>query len=330
MASRRTATPAEISLVQLRNCLVNLPSTLVSILDDAKTPVQNCIIELQLSGAGPSTSPPFQSVFVGWTGFNSKSRASLTSSRHSNRDQHYSSSSGPTDTPTVELDSAFARNLNIIDGAKVGIVLHLDPHISHTVHIEPQTPADWDIIELHANFLETNLLAQIRALPNPQFTPSEAGSQKQDKPEGRIHPLTIHLSPTSTANVIVTQLIPAVPKNIAFAKIGPDSEVIVAPKTRAPAAGKNDARSIVSGSAKSGRTSGIYKQRSQRSETKAPLFVRGIHESIGSHLRSHEKMNCRIHQQSQRQRKAHLRYGWTPACVLPIEIFGQLNGSLYL
>lgn len=271
--------------MQLRNCLVNLPSTLVGILDGAKTPVQNCIVELQLRAPSSSPLSHFRSIFVGWTGFSSKSRASLTSSRNFNRDQPYGSSSGPTDTPTVELDSAFARNLNIVDGAKVGIVLHLDPHISHTVHIEPQSPADWDIIELHANFLETNLLAQIRALPNPQFTLSEAGLQKQDKIESRTHPLTIHLSPTSTANIIVTQLTPAVPKAVAFAKISPDSEVIVAPKTRTSASGKNDARSIVSGSARSGRTSGTQKQRTQRGEVRAPLFVRGVHESVHSHLR---------------------------------------------
>lgn len=27
---------------------------------------------------------------------------------------------------------------------QVGLMLHLDPPIAHTVHIEPLTPADWE------------------------------------------------------------------------------------------------------------------------------------------------------------------------------------------
>lgn len=28
--------------------------------------------------------------------------------------------------------------------SQVGILLHLDPPLAHTVHIEPLTPADWE------------------------------------------------------------------------------------------------------------------------------------------------------------------------------------------
>lgn len=46
------------------------------------------------------------------------------------------------------------------------------------------------------------------------------------------HPLTLHLSPTSTANILVNSLSPPVSSSVPFAKISPDAEVIVAPKTR--------------------------------------------------------------------------------------------------
>ena len=64
----------------------------------------------------------------------------------------------------VEIDAAFGRMLGLADGQKVRIpgraegkqtevakkalqvviLLHLDPPLAHTVHIEPLTPADWE------------------------------------------------------------------------------------------------------------------------------------------------------------------------------------------
>ncbi|KAI5307673.1 Peroxisome biosynthesis protein pex1 [Ascosphaera atra] len=84
------------------------------------------------------------------------------------------------------------------------------------------------VIELHATFLEINFLSQIRALPNPAYSPP-SGTKTH-------HPLTLHLSPTSTANITVTGLTPAPPSKVPFAKVGPEAEVIVAPKIERPIA----------------------------------------------------------------------------------------------
>lgn len=125
----------------------------------------------------------------------------------------------------------------------MGLVPHLDPPLVHRINIEPLTPADWEskvllisvhcfvtyhylVIELHANFLELNLLSQIRAVPNPLFTPPNS------KEDLRPNPLTLHLSPTSTANIIVKSLSPSLSPSSPFAKIASDAEVIVAPKVR--------------------------------------------------------------------------------------------------
>lgn len=66
------------------------------------------------------------------------------------------------DFGVVEIDATFGRMLGLADGMKVGIInaiigfrdtklsvqvsvlLHLDPPLAHTVHIEPLTPADWE------------------------------------------------------------------------------------------------------------------------------------------------------------------------------------------
>ncbi|CRK26708.1 hypothetical protein BN1723_013881 [Verticillium longisporum] len=68
MAPRKNAqsTPAELSLVHLRNCLVNLPSSLVSLLVNINTPAQNVVVELSYrtppTGGAPSATP--QSIFL--------------------------------------------------------------------------------------------------------------------------------------------------------------------------------------------------------------------------------------------------------------------------
>ncbi len=160
--------------------------------------------------------------------------------------------------------------MGLQEGQKVGILLHLDPPLAHTINIEPLTPVDWEIIELHAQFLELNFLSQIRALPNPQTQSS--------------HPLTLYLSPTTTANIVVTSIAPAPPATSLFAKISPDAEVIVAPKTRQKERSSNkENRSVGSASRKSARsTASTVRRRSGREDnaSKGALFLRGVARGV--------------------------------------------------
>lgn len=177
----------------------------------------------------------------------------------------------------VEIDSTFARTLGLSDGQKITANLHIDPPLAHTVNIEPLTATDWEIIELHATFLELNLLSQIRALPNPSYVGSNGHSST--------HSLTLHLSPTSTANITVTSLTPALPQTAAFAKIAPDAEVIVAPKTRAKhtrASGREN-KSVTSTSRRSvGGKSGTSNGRGKNQEERPALFLRGLDRRLCS------------------------------------------------
>lgn len=176
------------------------------------------------------------------------------------------------DVQTVEIDAAFAKLLGLSEGQRIGVLIHLDPPVAHSINIEPLTPADWEVIELHATFLELNLLSQIRALPNPAY------SSKTTVQGEHSHPLTLHLSPTSTANIVVTSLVPPIPNTIPFAKIAPDAEVVVAPKTR-PRSGRStrgDSRSIAS--RRSGK-SGVSSARTRRDLTKQAIFMRAIDRS---------------------------------------------------
>lgn len=172
----------------------------------------------------------------------------------------------------VEIDGTFAKVLGLSEGQKIGILIHLDPPVAHSINIEPLTPADWEVIELHATFLELNLLSQIRALPNPAFSSKSSVQSEQS------HPLTLHLSPTSTANIIVTSLLPPIPSTSPFAKIAPDAEVIVAPKTRPRSSRgpRGDSRSIAS--RRSGK-SGVSNARTgnpRKGLAKSAIFMRAI------------------------------------------------------
>ncbi|KAI2787535.1 hypothetical protein POX_f07904 [Penicillium oxalicum] len=234
MAPKKPSTTAEVALIPLKNCLVNLPPSVVALLVNANTPAQNVIIELQYKAPSGKVNgaPPQRSCFLGWTGMPSK------------------------------------RKLAPV----VGLLVHLDPPVAHTINIEPLTPEDWEIIELHATFLELNLLSQIRALPNPSYSTAQAE---------HLHPLALHLSPTSTANIIVTSLTPAPDATSPFAKIAADAEVIVAPKVRSKTgkSPRGDSRSNAGSSRKStgGRSSGsTVRHKSSRSDSRGALFLRGV------------------------------------------------------
>ncbi|KAE8351075.1 P-loop containing nucleoside triphosphate hydrolase protein [Aspergillus coremiiformis] len=262
MAPKKSTTTAEVALVPLKNSLVNLPPSLVSLLVNANTAAQNVIVELQYrptSGKAEGNST-HRSCYLGWTGMPSKRRLAPVVGKDG-------INSGPSsreqDIPTVELDTTFGRVLGLAEGQRVGLFIHVDPPVAHTINIEPLTPEDWEIIELHATFLELNLLSQIRALPNPTYNTAQSD---------HMHPLTLHLSPTSTANIVITSLTPAPPETSPFAKIAPDAEVIVAPKVRPknPRGTRGDSRSVTGSSRRSvgGRSTGsTVRPKSGRSDS---------------------------------------------------------------
>ncbi|GAW14300.1 hypothetical protein ANO14919_037010 [Xylariales sp. No.14919] len=278
MAPRNNApsAAAEVSLVHLKNCLVNLPTSLVNLLVNVNTPVQNVVVELNYrvaptsDGSGqPNSSPNQRSIYVGWTGMPSKRKLVPIVDRDgisNGKDREVSS---------VEIDATLAATLGLSEGQKVVTIIHVDPPLAHTVNIEPLTPEDWEIIELHATFLELNMLSQIRVVPNPTYTSSQGLPLTP-------HALTLHLSPTSTANVKVLSLTPAPSGDVAFVKIAPDAEVIVAPKTRAqPSKSTRENRSVGGTSRRSGKSSAsTIRRRSTREEKKPAIYLRAIDKNL--------------------------------------------------
>lgn len=126
-------------------------------------------------------------------------------------------------------------------------------------------------------FLEENFLAQVRAIPNPAYSPA---SEKDRLPP---HPIVLHRTATTTINVLVTSLTPTPPATTAFVKVSPDAEIHVAPKLR-QRADRGAARSVTSAGKRSagGRSSAsTVRRRSHRDSgsSKDAVFLRGVDRS---------------------------------------------------
>lgn len=115
-----------------------------------------------------------------------------------------------------------------------------------------------------------NFLSQVRALPNPAA--------------GHSHSLTLHLTPTSTANVKVTALTPAPSNTQPFVKISPDAEVIVAPVSRQSArpSSARDNRSITSRRSGGAQSTRSAKHRHDEERARPPLFLRAVTRGLKS------------------------------------------------
>lgn len=103
-----TSTQAEVALLpSLKNCLLNLPSTLVNALLNSNAVVQNVVVELSFRAAPGSDGKPEkqQSVFLGWTGMRSQTRR--TGPR------------GDAEVAAVEVDGTFGRLIGLREGMKV-------------------------------------------------------------------------------------------------------------------------------------------------------------------------------------------------------------------
>lgn len=112
---------------------------------------------------------------------------------------------------TLELDPLFAASLDLQNGLKVQVKIHANPPVAHTIHLDPISNADWELVETNAQYLESWMINQVRAVSTQ-------------------HSITVYPTSTSGANLLVTKIEPT--PSLPFAKLAPDCEVVIAPKTR--------------------------------------------------------------------------------------------------
>ena len=108
-ASRPPSTPATVFLTPLKNCLLNLPASLVSVLVSQNTPAQNVVVEISFRGSNVGSASSVQrTAYAGWTGMQSKRKPTAGTPMRSG------------DDAVIEMDPALARNIGVTEGTKVG------------------------------------------------------------------------------------------------------------------------------------------------------------------------------------------------------------------
>lgn len=114
---------------------------------------QHLAVHLKLVPAPGSQKHVKTEAYVGWTGM-----AASSSLAHFNR----SSAAGDASRETFEIDPQFAEALGFKQGDTVEVGLIHDMSIAKTVEAEPVSIDDWEIVEIHAEYIESTLLNQVR------------------------------------------------------------------------------------------------------------------------------------------------------------------------
>ncbi|GAO47030.1 AAA-domain-containing protein [Saitoella complicata NRRL Y-17804] len=174
---------ATVSLAPLKSCLVHLPPPLTNALRQADVPPQSLAVEISWK-SGKDT----KRAFTGWSGTPSPSASSIV------------------------LDPSFAQALHLSTGTTVSITLHSTPPRATMVHVAPLTANDWEVMELHAGYLEDHLLSQVRALSIGQK-------------------ICVWLGGGGTTATVVVNAIDGV-RDAGWGLVGRDAEVVVEPKPR--------------------------------------------------------------------------------------------------
>lgn len=160
----------------LRLNLVLLPSSVASLLFAANIPVQDVVVEVAWTLRGK------HSIFTGWSGMVATGL-------------------------TLEMDAAAGQAWGVADGTATTVSIRFNTPAASSVVLEPVTAADWEVVELHAQFLEDRLLNQTRCVAMSQT-------------------LVVYPTATTTALLVVVSM----DVDGEFARLLPSAEVSIAPK----------------------------------------------------------------------------------------------------
>ncbi|RCI02644.1 Peroxisome biosynthesis protein pex1 [Rhizopus stolonifer] len=183
--------PLIVQYTPIRSCLVNLPNKWVNALLDQKKVPQNVILEI--------SSGDNKKVYCGWSGEASKPLQPNSVFIHG--------ANGKLDV--LELDPQLGTALGLQEGQKVQVEFCRNVPECTTVHVEPLTEDDWEILELHAGYVEENLLSQLRVVYTHQTIC-----------------VWIH------GKTLVRLAVASIEPKQDYVKLTNQSEVIVAPKVR--------------------------------------------------------------------------------------------------
>lgn len=169
---------ANTNFRQSWNNLVDLPANLTSLLYNANVSPQEVIIELVLQTQ--------QKSYVGWSGMSSNA------------------------AKTIGIDPIFAHSLKLADKQHVTVNLKIRNHKTSSVFLEPENSSDWELVELHAAYIEAKLIEQSRCVALNQV-------------------LVVYPTKTSSVRLQVRDIGTTA---VSYALIDPFAEISIAPKLK--------------------------------------------------------------------------------------------------
>ena len=122
-------TPAIAAFGPLRNALINVPPKLEAALNASNTLAQNVVIQISWKEAGKD-----KNAYTGWTGMSCRKTMSPVGTRKNEI------------VSMFDIDPVFAANVGLREGTKVQLTVHQDALVAHTIHVEPLTANDWEIM----------------------------------------------------------------------------------------------------------------------------------------------------------------------------------------
>jgi peroxin-1 len=175
----------------IKSCLVNLAPNWVNALSARSNRVSDICIEISWS----DTSLARKKAYVGWSGAASGKIGFFDKTK--------------PDGDVIELDATFGHALGLKDRQRVSVEFIRPPAMASRVDVEPVSEDDWEILTLHAGYLEEKLLSQVRVVYPGQI-------------------ITVWIEGQAIVRLKVTATEP----NEKCVRLGNDAEIVVAPRER--------------------------------------------------------------------------------------------------
>ncbi|TPX48029.1 hypothetical protein SeLEV6574_g02296 [Synchytrium endobioticum] len=151
-----------VAFGNVMTCFVNLPPSWVSALSDQPKALRAGGVVLELSWmVNSELGPTKRTVFVGWAGGSSSNAATSPNGNNKNAFSEVASVNS-NNTNVMEIETAFGQGLGLMPGQRVNVEFVKNVETGISVDVEPLTEDDWEILELHAGYLEEQMLNQVR------------------------------------------------------------------------------------------------------------------------------------------------------------------------
>ncbi|TKY89111.1 hypothetical protein EX895_001642 [Sporisorium graminicola] len=217
----------------LKSSLVHLPMCLYAPLVDLAVPPQSLVVELDPSLTSPQAVP----YYAGWSGM---SAAPLSVGNSLSQNAAAPSTNGKASVSDVlNISPSLAASFHppLPDGATCSVRLLRSPPLPTATKIDvtPLSADDWEILSLHAEEVELNMLGQVRAATTNQVLTVHVGRGGNTVVRFRVDSTTPSTAAVDAAEPDTDDADAAAAAAAAAAiavRLSTDTEVIIAPRLR--------------------------------------------------------------------------------------------------